>query len=362
MALASGSNLAITLGLNLVPLDGKSGAAKWTGHFRPTAKDGQVPHLEAFTWNPRRVHLLLPRDSAVCWGCGRRGVDAVGPIVYLKNEATRKGLARGPFAWQDPSAFYGADEPYATMKSTTEQSAASNTDLLRLTDVEAVPKSAVVLRNPGHDCWRLTIPCTNPANNKSFDHREVVLTDLSPESVRAVVPAYSRETEPDGVDGWVEPLRTARIRGAAQFVRTASVVLTHADWAALSTAACQSMCDSPAAFDILTGLYWSLRRRVAGLPSRNVAWLMLKLMARVPASARASHAAAHYSPLRDLPKRQPDQRRRDRSFRSPYPVSFPRGHQLEDDLRKALDRNMRKRTPEPVDWAGLCHDLDQLSG
>ncbi len=296
MALAVGANLAITLGLNLVPLDSEAGTPRWTGQFHPSAKDDKIPYLEAFTWNPRRVHLLLPRDSAVCWGCGRRGVDAVGPIVYLKNEATRKGLTKGPFVWQDPSAFYGSAEPYTTVKSTREQSAASDTDLLRLADVEATPKAAVVLLNPGHDCWRLTIPCTNPANNKSFDHREVVLTDLSPESVRAAVPAYSRETEPDGVDGWVEPLRTARIRGAAQFVRTASVVLTHADWAVLSTAAYQSMCDSPAAFDILTGLYWSLRGKVLGVPSRNVAWLMLKLMSSVPTSARTSHVAPPLQP------------------------------------------------------------------
>ena len=106
MAIASGRNLAITLGLNLVPLPVEAGAAKWTGHFVPTDKDVAVPYLEAFTWNPRRVHLLMPETADVCWRCGKTGTAAVGPIVYLKNEETKTKFEFrtfwGPFFVTDP--------------------------------------------------------------------------------------------------------------------------------------------------------------------------------------------------------------------------------------------------------------------
>jgi hypothetical protein len=120
------------------------------------------------------------------------------------------------------------------------------------------------------------------------------------------------------------------------------------------------MHDSPAAFDLLSGLLWSLRDKVPGLPSRNVAWLVLKLMATVPARARVPYADADFCPLRSLPKRQIDERRKDRARTSSYPVSFSRGHRLEADLRNEIDKNMRKRTPKRIDWAGLCHSLNQL--
>jgi hypothetical protein len=120
------------------------------------------------------------------------------------------------------------------------------------------------------------------------------------------------------------------------------------------------MHDSPAAFDVFAGLYWGLRdKRIGGLPSRNVAWLMLKLMAAVPARVRVLHPGAKFSPLEDLdalPKRQP----KERGGTSLYPVSFPRGERLEAALRGALDHNLRNRNPEPVDWIGLCHSLNQL--
>jgi hypothetical protein len=359
MALAFGPNLAVTLGLNLVPLGGKAGIAKWTGHFRPSEKAGPIPYLEAFTWNPRRVHLLLPKEEQVCWACGRQGVAAVGPIVYLKNEATKKRSDGEAFDWRDPAAFYDTEKPRTTTKSWREECAMNNADLSPLADREDAPKSLVVEQNPDHGLWHLSIPCTNPANNKSFDHRELVLPALSPDAVRLVLPLP--EAEREGLDGWADPARTTRIKGAAQFVRMATRTLTPADWTVLSTAVYQRMHDSPAAFDILTGLYWGLRGRVTGLPSRGAAWLLLKLMASVPAAARELSGAAFWNPLRNLRKRQPDERRRDRTVRSPYPVSLPRGHQLEAAMLRALDRNRRKRAPDAVDWAGLCHDLGQLS-
>ena len=117
---------------------------------------------------------------------------------------------------------------------------------------------------------------------------------------------------------------------------------------------------APAAFDVLSGLLWALRPKVRGLPYRNVAWLVLKLMATVPPYARVYRADATFSPLRMLPKRQIRERRKDRSVRSPYPLSFPRGRRLEADLRSALDKNLRRRRPEAIDWPGLCQSLQQL--
>jgi len=257
----------------------------------------------------------------------------------------------------DPAAFYAADAPYKTMKSGVDKQkepmAASGRDLEWLMKEEDAPTSVVVAANTDHEGWCLVIPCTNPANNKTYDHRQIELTSLLPDAVRSKLPADVPFNEPEGLDGWTEPRRTIRVSGSTQFVRAAARHLTQGDWAVLSAAAYQEMHSSPAAFDILSGLLWSLRgRRVASLPSRNVAWLMLKLMAGVPTRARIPYTDADFCPLRCLPKRQ--------TRASPYPVSFPRGHRLEADLRCKIDKNMRKRTPKRIDWAGLCHSLDQL--
>lgn len=117
------------------------------------------------------------------------------------------------------------------------------------------------------------------------------------------------------------------------------------------------MHDSPAAFDVLAGLYWGLRdKKIGRLPSRNVAWIMLKLMAAVPAQVRVLQPGAKFRPLEVMPKRQINGS--GRKFH--YPMSLPLGGRLEAALRAALDSNLRKRNPEPVDWIGLCHGLNQL--
>jgi len=367
MALASGRNLAVTLGLNLVPLSVVAGAAKWTGHFMPTDKNAAIPYLEAFTWNPRRIHLLSPKLAKVCWGCGQTDVAAVGPIVYLKNEETKmrkgKGTKTIPYVWQDPAAFYAADEPYRTVKSVDKVDgivAIDCRDLKRLLDEEKVPTSAVAVKNPGHRGWHLIIPSTTGKDNKSFDHRQIEFSSLSPDAIRSKLPASVPTGRPKGLDGWAEPQRSARAGGCSRFVQAAARLLTYGDWAALSSAAYQDMHDSPAAFDILSGLLWSLRGKVAGLPSRNVAWLVLKMMAGVSPRARVLQPDAIFCPLRPLAKRQIDERRKDQSRASPYPVSFPRGQRLEASLRSELDKNLRKRTPKAIDWPGLCFGLDQL--
>lgn len=363
VAIASGKNLAVTLGLNLVPLSVDAGAAKWTGHFVPTDKNTEIPYLEALTWNPRRVHLGSPENANICWRCGQTGVAAVGPIVYLKNETTitRKGKGKKtiPFAWQDPSAFYSPNEPYTTIKSTREKPAAEGGDLTRLFDEEKAPTSTIVAANPDHQGWHLVVCATDKA--KTFDHRQLEFTSLSADAVRSALPASVSPRSPRGLDGWAEPQRATGAGGATRFVQVAVRLLAQADWADLSAAAYREMHDSPAAFDILSGLLWALRdKKVKGLPSRNVAWLVLKLMAAVPPRARVAHTDATFCPLRSLPKRKTDKRRKQRGVASYYPVSFPRGNRLEADLRSALDGNARRRTPERIDWADLCHSLDQL--
>ena len=366
MAIAYGENLAITLGLNLVPLGGEAGEAKWTGHFEPADTNSPVPYLEALTWNARRIHLPPPKGEGegegICWGCGCGDMAAIGPIVYLKNEYTKKRSDKKPFTWQDPAAFYAADTPYKTMKSGVDKKkkepmAASGRDLDWLRKEENAPTSAIVAANPNHEGWHMVIPCTNPADNKTFDHRQLDLPRLSPD---AIPPAEQPAAGPKGLDGWREPRRAAHAEGPARFVQAAVRLLTDGDWAALSAATYKEMNLAPAAFDVLSGLLWPLRRTVKGLPSKNAAWLLLKLMAAVPPYARVYRADATFSPLAMLPKQQIPERRKDGSVRYRYPVSLPRGQRLEANLRSALEKNMRSRTPEAIDWPGLCQSLDQL--
>ena len=326
---------------------------------------GVIPYLEAFTWNPRRVHLGSPGAPDVCWRCGKSGSAVVGPIVYLKNDHTQKRADKQLFKWQDPAAFYAADEPFKTMKSgmdrkTKEPTAASGRDLDWLLRTENAAMSLVVRANPSHRNWLLVLPCTNPANNKTFDHRLLDLASLSTDAVRAILPGDRARSQSEGLDGWTEPSQRTTSKGAARFVRAAAQLLTHGDWAVLSGAAYREMHQSPAAFDLLCGLFWPLRGKVSGLPSRSVAWLVLKLMAAVPASARLPHANAAFCPLRCLAKRQPKERRKDRTTESLYPVSLPRGNRLEVALRHELDKNTRQREPQAIDWPRVCYALDQL--
>jgi hypothetical protein len=83
-------------------------------------------------------------------------------------------------------------------------------------------------------------------------------------------------------------------------------------------------------------------------------------MASVPAGARTLHDDATFSPLRNLPKREGGQKPKDGRARFHYPVSLPAGHRLESELRGAIASNIKSRSAGPIDWATLCHDLDQL--
>lgn len=358
MALAMGDNLATTLGLNLVPLKSEAGKPQWSGHFKPTDPFGPIPYLEAFTWNPRLIHLPPPQKGR-CWYCGEKDVPTVGPkIIYKKNTDTNrreKGGKKLPFLWNDPSAFYKPDE-YEAAASAGEGRARDGADLAAVVSAT----SMVVSANRGHQGWYLVLPCTDK-KMKSYDHRALDLFGLPFEAVKALLPPPWVPTRQKGLDGWDAPQPGAP-PGIRRFVSAAARLLTDADWVALSNAGYRDMHESPSAFDVFAGLYWGLRdRKIGRLPSRNVAWLTLKLMAVVPARMRVVHADARFSPL-DVPWVLPKRQLRQRGRLSPYPVSFPRGERLEASLHAALDSHMRKRNPESIDWAGLCHGLNQLLG
>ena len=367
MAVACGRSLATTLGLNLIPLRGKPGASKWTGHFTPTDRSTEIPYLEALTWNSRRVHLGTAVADGACWRCGCVGVPVVGPIVYAKNENTKsnkQGTKTRPFQMRDPSAFYSyaPDAAYVTSKSYDERSAAIGRDLASLREQKAsLPCSALLTANPEHRRWRIVIPCTDPKNNKTFDHRQIDLPNLAPEAINAIVPSEPAPARQQAINGWEEPPTPPTPSGALAFVRASLRLLSQGDWTVLAGAANRQVHDSPSAFDLLSGLLWSLRaRKVAGLPSRNVAWLVLKLMAGVPSRARVIRDNAHFCPLRQLPKRQPDELRKGHADRSPYPVSLARGQRLEAALRQEITFHLRRRVAVPIDWQGLCNRLNQL--
>lgn len=365
MALAVGENLAVTLGLNLVPLAGEAGVPKWSGHFSPTNPAEPVPYLEAFTWNPRRVHVLEPQSGGSCWRCGAAGVPVVGPIVYVKNQHTKSkksGKKSVPFTWQDPAAFYTAEAPYTTIKSYDEGMAATGRDLGRLIAEDAEPaEGAVVTANPNHRRWRLVVPSTNPAHNKTFDNREVETRGLSADVIAALVPPAGRIPRQQAVDGWKEPERLGPIRGATALVGTAVRLFTDADWAVLAAAAYRKIQESPAAFGLLSGLLWALRKKqLSGLPTPDTAWLVLKLMASVPREARVLRRGGGFSPIDRVPKRQVPERRGDRRAVSPYPAAFPSRDRLEAALRDVLDGHLRKRVRVPIDWPGLCRCLNRL--
>lgn len=363
MALAKGQDLCVALGRNLVPLDAPAGEPHWTGKFTPSGRK-PVPYMEAFTWSPRRINLRQPDASAACDRCGRTGVPAIGQIVYAKNEDTKsekKGSKTVPFAWRDPSAFYESEDSHTAFKSTREDRAAFGSDIGRLAQDGPQRRDAskwsaqVIAANPDHRGWRLIVPTTNPANNKSYDHRVLDLADVSTESLNATSPAPV--AMPTGVDGWLppEPRRAASI--ARHFVEQATQVLADGDWAVLQAAAYRRMDESPAGFDVLTSLLWGLRNRDLPRPSPAAGWLVLKLMASVPARARSHSKNAEYSPLRALPTRQPPRRK---SSGGAYPASLPHGNALERELRTALEANMRRAVPMPVGWAGLCSSLHQI--
>ena len=375
--LAIGGTLTETLGLNLVPFDQSipAGTAIWSGAFTPNdfgkvaTEWSPIAYMEALTWNPRLIWIPAPEKGGNCWRCGAGPEKyTVGRIVYKKNENTKKPGDAYKFAWRNPTAFY-QDVPldatkkereleHATTKSGNEKSAFLEKDTIsRLFPKEGPRPVAMVQReNPEHRGWGLFIPCTNAANNKSFDVRMIRVDELSQaslEQIRLDMPEKLRRS----CDGWrVPPNPPERSRA---FIR-ATKRLTDTDWACLALAD-RSMDESPEAFDLFSGLYWNLRNRKQSLPSRQVAWLLLKLMASVPARLRIARSDANWNPLDKLKTRQPlPPRDQKKGVLREYPRSFPDIRLLEVQLREILRKNIHSRNPETVNWRLLADQINYL--
>jgi hypothetical protein len=351
MAIAIGENLCETLGLNLVPLEGPIGKPQWSGQFRPTKKTKSVPLMEALTWNPRRVHLLEALPPGVCARCGESGRETVGPIVFEKNEACKENDGYTD-AWRDPAAFYRARDG-KTVKTSNESDAALGSDIRRLfvqrfgAKEEPAPGSIVLEANPRHGKWLLILPCTNPANNKSYDHRALQIgdwPDKTPMRSAELSEIPSRAGDPRALRR-IGPIPASK--GSLAFARAAAR-LNDREWAVLTCVADGDMGDSAGAFDIFTSIYWPLRSREGTTPSREAAWMTLKLMA----SARNREAGA-VRPWEQLVLQQPEQRSRSGRV-SIYPRRLPPSRQLEQELREIIHRN----SDRSIDWAGLCQFLN----
>jgi hypothetical protein len=378
--LAVGANVATTLGLNLVPFPEAvpAGDPTWSGRFRPSDHGkhadrwGLVPYLEALTWNPRLVRLPSPERGRVCWRCGAGPEElSVGPMRFEKNENTKKptGAKQGyNFPWNDPAAFYPVPPPdpspkdllqaVTTKKTAKEHLAFRERDLRSLVDSENPVVCLVQQANPKHDNWLLIAPCTDAANNKSFDIRSIRLTEVSEEALEQVRTRLWNPRGRERTPGWRIPSHTPR--ASWPFLRETRR-LSGVDWGILSRAANTTMDQSPEAFDLFSGLYWRVRNRGRSLPSRQSLWLVLKLMAAAPAPYREVESDPDFNPLRELPQYQakaPEDRRK--GVLREYPRALPRGAALETQLREAIRKHLTLSKPTSIAWADLCDQLNHL--
>jgi hypothetical protein len=360
MAIAVGRSLCETLGLNLVPTSIPLGKPQWTGQFRPVVHAKGIQLLEALTWNPRRVHLGAAREPACCCQCGESRLPIIGPIVFKMNPACKQDGDRLQ-EWRDPAAFYKPGD-HRTIKTSNEVDATTGDDRRRLREqhfgkkVEPAPQAAVMLANPDHSDWVLVMPCTNPAHAKSFDHRIERVTTLAG-------PAPKRTTQWFDLVPWqsidernLTPHAARRpSAGMVRFVSAAARLDIHS-WGVLVNAACRSMEQDPAAFDIFTGLYWPLRTRDTSLPSRNAAWLCLKLMATAGrARPRPSDREAPFRPwLRIETAASP---LTTKAYRRATPV----GQSLETELREIIRSELARSPATTVDWSGLCQFVNDIT-
>jgi hypothetical protein len=360
MPLAIGRTLCETLGLNLVPIDTAFGRPQWSGQFKPSARKSGTPLLEGLTWNARRVHLREPQPRGECANCGVVETTVIGPIVYEKNPACKQEEA-DPNAWRDIAAFYQAAD-HRTVKTSREADAASRDDLRRLYErrfgkkTEPAPVSVVVDANPDHEAWLVVMPCTNPANNKSFDQRCEVLNGFDSAAPARAESWHDLVPWQAGDKRALPQLDSTRpSAGVLKFIRLAAGLDT-ASWAVVEQAANKALDHSPAAFDIFTGLYWPLRNRDRTLPSRNAAWLALKLMATAGRlRPKGGQISGPYAPWRDLAVRDSPAKGR------VYPRAVPVCRNLEADLREVMRRHAQEPNPAGIDWPGLCQFIHNVT-
>lgn len=117
----------------------------------------------------------------------------------------------------------------------------------------------------------------------------------------------------------------------------------------------------PGALDLFSGLWWRLRRNNVPLPKRQVAWLVLKLMASVSSGFREPPLRDGWNPLWEVDAfqvRAAAQARPYALFR--YPKKFPDIRRLEMDLESLLRKNTKRRPPRPIAWDVLADQLSVL--
>ncbi len=340
--LPMGQSIALTLAACLVDRDIKLGAPTWTGTFRPDDLGGHIPLLEGLTWNPRRVRIPKPNQQARCRLCGTFG-PAIAQIVFQKNGAVLKPKGGGKdlrsIAWHDPAFRYRKSEP---IRSANEQAASLSQDVLKnFEDLVGSENSAQAA-----SAMSLIVPCTNPANNKTFDHRRV--------EIRAGFQRNCVAVEHSGATGLLLsehllnfelPRRsgaTGRVRDVLErFVGTAIQVLRVSDWSALRRAIGKSMNQEPTAFAIFSAIYWRVRSGGRLVLPRESAWMLLKLLALAPSARRGTACNQRLSVLLDaLPTRQAQRSRGDIEARCPYPVAPQRRLRLERALVAAIETNL----------------------
>ena len=353
--LPRGVSLAETLGACLSDNHRALGAPTWTGTFHPSKPNDPIPLLEGLTWNPRRVKIPRPTEEAHCRLCGTHG-PAISRISFKKNEAVKKPDGGGEklksFDWRDPAFFY-RPEKTEPVRSGDEQAAALSQDLKWLGDVQA----------PATGAWSAVIPCTNPANNKSFDHRRVEVQAGT--EVRASMVehhgAAACKLEAHPFEFAELPLWSAAVRSAVErFIGAAVAALDETDWIALRRALGRSMHDAPEAFAIFSAVYWRVRSGGRSTLRRDAAWMLLKLLALAPSAQRSARCTRRLEDLLDaLPMRQAHRTRSDAAGKSPYPISQPRGLKLEKELEAAIEADVAGGRAIP--WLELGTYLNQLS-
>lgn len=348
-----GATLAVTLGLSLVDLPAPLGKPVWTGAFRPLSFTGRIPVLQALTWNPRRVSLSCAEREDRCGLCGTCG-PVISKISYKKNEAVLRPKSNGakavPLDWRD-SVFVYAEQSAEPIKSSSESKAAIAEDVSGMATTAVEFQEAAVLT--------VVIPCTNPANNKTYDHRRIEVATLA-ELTRLKVTHHGAEgrklaEDPfeDAAIGWRSSGVGAAVQAAiGRFVAVANGALNDADCIVLRRALGRPMNEDAVAFAVFSAVYWRARTGGRSQFRRAAAWTLLKLMALAPSDRRAGSADADLAPLLDaLPTKQAGRSRSEQSDAEPYPVALPHGHALELALAASVEAQVARGAS--ISWIEL---------
>jgi hypothetical protein len=351
-----GATLAETLGLLLVDVSAPLGSPTWSGTFKPRNLDKAIPFLEGLTWNPRRLHIPAPTVEGACQLCGARG-PVVDRITYKKNESVKKPKGADgkseSLGWRDPAFVYSAktSEP---IRSSSESSGATAEDLRWLHGASAAASGAP-------SALSVVVPCTNPANNKTYDHRRIEVGALSelvqrrPAHHGADALPLDDKNNPLGevAVGWKRSAVAPAVRTSiGRFVSAAVAALSDADWLLLRHALGRPMNDDPEAFAVFSAVYWRVRSGGRSSFRREAAWILLKLMALAPSHRRSVSSDALLAPLLEvLPRKQASRTRSEEAGEEPYPVAPPRGHALELALASAVDEQITRGTS--IAWVEL---------